>query len=35
MPTALRADDDVIPTLPVIPGHVITDEMVEETVTDV
>lgn len=35
VPTARRADDDAIPTLPAVPGHVITDEMVEEAVADV
>lgn len=35
VPMARKADDDAIPTLPAVPGHVITDEMVEEAVADV
>ena len=33
-PPARAADDEAIPALPRVPGHVITDEMVENALSD-
>lgn len=34
VPPARAADEESIPTLPHVPGHVITDEMVENALSD-
>lgn len=34
VPATRNSEEDVIATLPHVPGHVITDEMVEEALAD-